>query len=507
MPFVNPATGDTIPDVGDPGTPYAQEVSDTLNHLCNITHTGPANQDGYQLTQAALNFTDDLPLNSNNLIAVRSVRFVDETSNLVGSSDTNCLYDVNGDLVWNNASGVPVHMTSGGTTIVPAVNELTGQTIIGVPLTILPANPNNLINVSTLSAPVTITLPAANTVPAWRFYYIVDIGNDALTHPITIQVAPGSGNTINAAGVSSTSTLLTSNGASALLYTDGISVWYLLQNQTYQYQNQTIALYGTSALRVHTGGEIVLDSGATLSLSSGSTVSGQTNFALNMTGAITMLSGAELLPQAGAVIAAQFADNIQSTVAGGISSQTLGGIALNGGAFDTISFGTPHILTVGTQIGHISSLQTYPWQEWESNQIGVSGPTAGYSASPGSVAYVPLQQLHQGAFLTTCTVYVYNRTAPRTACANPPSVTLYKEALNISGSSAIGGPVHALSGFYASNTPVALTMVAINEIVDTANYMYYIALHDEFGTNFQYGVDHFVSYVLTYSISNMNFGL
>src|SRR5271166_5725321 len=105
MAFVNYGTGLTIPNVGDLGTAYASELSTIVNVLGNLTHTGPANGDGYQLSQLALDFTGDLPFNSFNATNLRSTRFVNQTGVLVGADDLNCVYVDGGNLYFNNASG------------------------------------------------------------------------------------------------------------------------------------------------------------------------------------------------------------------------------------------------------------------------------------------------------------------------------------------------------------------------------------------------------------------
>lgn len=277
MSFVNTATGIVIPNVGDPGKPAYQQISTALNSLCNLTHTGPANNDGYQLTQLSLNFTGDLPLNQNNLIAVRSTRMVDEAAILAGSSDTNCLYVVDGNLYYNNASGVPIELTNGPSPSANPVSVFAGESVTGN-LVILPSNTANLFNVHSASGSIAITLPAAASVAPWRFYWFYDADNDAFNNNIFINIAGGSGNTIHAMNQTGGHDIpLASNGMSCVVYTDGVSTWYASVFNQYTYSGQTIVYNQASNVVLETGSLLALqDSQLTMDSTSSQVISGGT---------------------------------------------------------------------------------------------------------------------------------------------------------------------------------------------------------------------------------------
>ncbi len=144
---------------------------------------------GVLVPTAGLNINADLPFSSYNATQLRSTRFSDQPSTLAGANDLRCVYSSGGNLWFNNASGTPVQITSGGGIagtpgsisglVVPAAvtympasakfaftsNVNTSASIDGGPLTIrqnaASAAGITLQSPNGLAAPYSVTLPAA----------------------------------------------------------------------------------------------------------------------------------------------------------------------------------------------------------------------------------------------------------------------------------------------------------------------------------------------------------
>lgn len=170
----------------DPGPDYATHISDGLNIIDAHGHTG-APDDGIQIVSAAININADLPTNSHNLTQLRSVRFTNQSATLGSSGDVGCVYEKSGDLYFNNAAGTPVQITSGTAVNVSGVSNSTYAYQSGSSSTIiLNTDTFILLGVSTATS-ATVTLPAANSVAAGRFYLIKDRTGSAATNNIVIS--------------------------------------------------------------------------------------------------------------------------------------------------------------------------------------------------------------------------------------------------------------------------------------------------------------------------------
>lgn len=108
-----PNTGLTQPTVGADFGTWGTVMNANLAILDGLNWTGAPN-DGKQITSASININGDLIYNTHNITGVRSLRLVSNGAALSAGSDLNCLYDVNGDVWWNNAAGTQVQLTSGG---------------------------------------------------------------------------------------------------------------------------------------------------------------------------------------------------------------------------------------------------------------------------------------------------------------------------------------------------------------------------------------------------------
>ncbi len=68
---------------------------------------------GVKITPSGMNINADLTLSSNNLTSVRSVRMATQPSVLIGALDLGSVYQVNGDLYYNNTQGDAIKITDG----------------------------------------------------------------------------------------------------------------------------------------------------------------------------------------------------------------------------------------------------------------------------------------------------------------------------------------------------------------------------------------------------------
>lgn len=102
-----------VPEVGvDPGPDWANNINASLGILDQHNHsTGQ----GVQINPSGLNINSDLPMNSNNLTLVNTVRFVNLLASLAGSApNLGCLYEAVNDLYFNDGAGNVVQITKAG---------------------------------------------------------------------------------------------------------------------------------------------------------------------------------------------------------------------------------------------------------------------------------------------------------------------------------------------------------------------------------------------------------
>lgn len=112
-----------VPVVGvDPGPDWATNVNSCLSILDSHNHT--TNQ-GVQITPAGININTDLPMNNNNLITARTVRFQSQGAAPGGAADLGCLVEIGVDLYYIDGAGNVIRITQGGA-IVGATGTITG---------------------------------------------------------------------------------------------------------------------------------------------------------------------------------------------------------------------------------------------------------------------------------------------------------------------------------------------------------------------------------------------
>ncbi len=113
MPNSSPLMGMPVPVIGptgDPGPAWATYLNQCLGIIDSHDHTSG---NGAQVPTNGININSDLNFNLTNVIGARSYRCATNLSTLTGTGDKGCLYNLSGDLYWNNGSGVAVKLTSG----------------------------------------------------------------------------------------------------------------------------------------------------------------------------------------------------------------------------------------------------------------------------------------------------------------------------------------------------------------------------------------------------------
>ena len=127
MPFTTstPYMNLTLPlPTLEPGPQWASELNSALFLVDSHNHT-PGQ--GAPLVSASLTVNGDLPFNDFNATILRSTRFFNNSSNLSLPADIGCLYEVNGDIWWNNALGQQVKITSGASLNAGAIGGFGGD--------------------------------------------------------------------------------------------------------------------------------------------------------------------------------------------------------------------------------------------------------------------------------------------------------------------------------------------------------------------------------------------
>ncbi len=214
---IDPVTGISVPTPGqEPGPTYAQDISDALVTLAHLTHTGAANSDGYQIPSAGLNIDDDVSAQSNNITALRSTRYDNQSTTLAGVGDVNCAYFKDGNFYINNGSGIAVPLTDNGLLNVITTNNYPSLEL-SVNHTINAIDADVVFNYNTAGSIRILTLPLASTVQAGRFYFLKDKAGNCGANQLT--VSPSGSDTIDGAA----SSAIGSAYGAMLVMSDGVS--------------------------------------------------------------------------------------------------------------------------------------------------------------------------------------------------------------------------------------------------------------------------------------------
>lgn len=104
-----------VPTIGQELSPtWATDINSSLSLIDSHDHT-PGK--GVLITPQALSITSDLSFQSNNAIALRSVRFTPQVSPLALGTDIGCLYEAGVDLYYNDANGNQIRITQSGSVV------------------------------------------------------------------------------------------------------------------------------------------------------------------------------------------------------------------------------------------------------------------------------------------------------------------------------------------------------------------------------------------------------
>lgn len=107
-----------------PGPTYATNINTAFEDVDAHDHTSGS---GVQVPTAGLNINADLTMNEYDLTHARTVRFTDQNSALVDSADIGCIYNVGGNLYWNNASGTAIQITAGSSLNAASIGGIGGD--------------------------------------------------------------------------------------------------------------------------------------------------------------------------------------------------------------------------------------------------------------------------------------------------------------------------------------------------------------------------------------------
>lgn len=110
-----------VPGV-DPGPDYANNLSSSLN-IIDVHNHSPGS--GVPVVTSGININSDLPMNGNGLTALGYARFIQQNSALSGPFDLNEIYNVLGDLYYNDGAGNQVRITQNGS-VSGAAGTITG---------------------------------------------------------------------------------------------------------------------------------------------------------------------------------------------------------------------------------------------------------------------------------------------------------------------------------------------------------------------------------------------
>lgn len=109
---ISPNMNMPVPNAAeDPGPNWAQNLDACLSIIDSHNHS-PGQ--GVPITPDAMNINDDLSLNGNNATNARSVRFSSQSAALSDPADLGCIYEVSGELFYNDAAGNQVQLTLNG---------------------------------------------------------------------------------------------------------------------------------------------------------------------------------------------------------------------------------------------------------------------------------------------------------------------------------------------------------------------------------------------------------
>ena len=215
--LTSPNMGIVVPVVlTDTGPDWATRIFNAL--FTTVDSHDHTSGKGVLITPAAMNINADLGFNSNDAIALRSVRFTQQGAPLAVGSDVGCCYDSQGELWYNDGSARQVQITQSGA--VKSAPQALSWKLVTTSYTILSTDPYQLFWLRSAVGPTAIALPSSATVAVGRTYYFVD--SDQLAATNTITITPNGADTINTLNVAVTTN---ASGSLIVLTTNGIGAW------------------------------------------------------------------------------------------------------------------------------------------------------------------------------------------------------------------------------------------------------------------------------------------
>jgi hypothetical protein len=110
--FVTPLMLLTLPTPGqEPGPDWANDLNVAMETVDSHDHTAGK---GTPVPATGLYIGSDLNWNSNNVLGLRSSRFISQTGALSTSDDKSCIYFSNGDFFVNDSAGHQIQLTASG---------------------------------------------------------------------------------------------------------------------------------------------------------------------------------------------------------------------------------------------------------------------------------------------------------------------------------------------------------------------------------------------------------
>lgn len=200
------------------GPTWANNVNTAFDVIDAHDHSSDK---GARITPAGLNINADLDISDQIFYNFKATRFQEQTAALSGSSNSNALYSVSGNLYFTSGAGTAIQLTNGGSIASTPGNASIFETVaVGANITI--GNPDTYVYlIVDTTAARQITLPLASGVSAGRIYIIKDSLGGSEEYNITM-LTQGS-DVIDGAA----SQVLSSNYGSWTIVGDGIDKWYI----------------------------------------------------------------------------------------------------------------------------------------------------------------------------------------------------------------------------------------------------------------------------------------
>lgn len=260
-----------VPGV-DPGPDYADNLQSSLNVIDQHNH---APGSGVQIDPTGMNINSDLTWNNtNNAIALRSVRFFSQLSPIPASSpDIGCLYESGADLYYNDGNGNQVRITSSGS-VAGSSGTITGLPSGSASATFVAVSGSFVFQQATSTAAnldvgsVAIRYPGSYPTPSGNYIQL----------QAPASLATGYSFTFPATTAASSGAFLTSDNSGVLSYTN-------TDNATLEISGSTLLVKpgGIGRSQLATVGSGVSSSSGSFSVTASSSFTNVTNLSVTIT--------------------------------------------------------------------------------------------------------------------------------------------------------------------------------------------------------------------------------